>query len=105
LKFSDSETRITLPNSNGIALRLIAPAGNTVSETAVYENSGDDVSWALVDDVWIFTNQITLGAANKPYLQSAVDEVESVTTIYAPCPAGKYRNPETNRCRSIETAL
>lgn len=105
LTFSDIETSIVLPNDNGAVLRLIAPAGNTVSESAMYENAEDDTSWALVDDIWIFTNQITPGAANKPYVQPAVDEEVGVTSVLAPCPAGKYRNPETNRCRTIETAV
>ncbi|MCA9328228.1 lamin tail domain-containing protein [Candidatus Saccharibacteria bacterium] len=101
----DNETNIALPNSNGAALRLISPAGNTVDESAVYQNADDTVSWALVEDVWIYTNQITPGAANKPYLQPVVEEVAGVTSVLAPCPAGKYRNPATNRCRTIETAV
>lgn len=103
--FKDIETGIVLPNSKGVSLRLIAPAGNTVSESMVYENAEDDVSWALLDDIWIFTNQITPSQANKPYLQPAIEDAEGVTTIFAPCPAGKYRNPDTNRCRNIETAV
>lgn len=103
--FSDTETGIVLPNSSGVSVRLIAAAGNTVSDSAVYQNAEDDVSWALVEDVWIFTNQITPGAANKPFIEPAQDEDVSDTVVYAPCPAGKYRNPETNRCRSIETAV
>lgn len=101
----DSITNITLPNSSGVKLRLISPAGSVVSDTEIYSNANDDVSWALVDDQWIYTNQITPGAPNKPYLEPAVEEVQGQTTVYAPCPAGKYRNPETNRCRNIETAV
>lgn len=101
----DSVSGITLPNSSGVSLRIIAPTGNMVSESNVYSNADDDVSWALLDDQWIYTNQITPGAANKPYLESSVNEVEGTTTVYAPCPVGKYRNPETNRCRNIETAV
>ncbi len=70
-----------------------------------YQNAEDTLSWALVDDVWIFTNQITPNGANKPYVESAQNEVEGVTSVLAPCPAGKYRNPETKRCRTIETAV
>ncbi len=105
LVFNDGITGITLPNSSGVQLRLVAPAGNVVSQTEIYSNAGDDVSWALVDDQWIFTNQITPDEPNKPYLEPAVDEVEGVTTVYAPCPEGKFRNPETNRCKNIESAV
>jgi hypothetical protein len=105
LTFSDTFTGIVLPNATGQQLRLIAPAGNTVSTTQAYINADDDVSWALVEDIWIFTNQITPGAPNKPYLEPVVDEVLGVTSVLAPCPAGKFRNPETNRCKFIETAV
>jgi hypothetical protein len=102
---SDTQTGIVLSNSTGVQLRLISPAGNTVSESGVYSNADDDVSWALVEDQWIFTNQITRESANKPNLITVVSEVEGITSVYAPCPAGKFRNPETNRCKTIETAV
>lgn len=100
---SDSETGVVLPNSTGQQLRVISPAGNTVSSSSAYVNADDDVSWALVEDQWIFTNQITRGSANKPYLEPAVDEVQGTTSVLAPCAAGKFRNPETNRCKTIAT--
>jgi len=103
--FKDSQTSIVLPNTTGVQLRLVAPDGNKVNETAIYSDAGDDVSWALVEDQWIYTNQITPNAANKPYLEPAVIEVLGITSVQAPCPANKYRNPETNRCRNIETAV
>jgi len=105
LTFSDIETGIVLPNTTASSIRLIAPAGNVVSETGVYSNAGDDVSWAIVSDVWIYTNQITPGSANKPYLEPAVDEVLGVTSVLAPCPAGKVRNPATNRCKNVVSAV
>ncbi len=98
--FSDTETGIILPNSSGVPLRLIAPAGNTVSSTDAYQNAEDNTSWALLED----TNQITPDAANKPSVIESEAEVLGVTTVYAPCPAGKFRNPETNRCKSISSA-
>ncbi|MBP6962307.1 lamin tail domain-containing protein [Candidatus Saccharibacteria bacterium] len=103
--FSDTTTGIILPNTTGVKLRLNSPAGNVVSESAVYSNADDDVTWALIEDTWAYTNQITRGSANKPYLEPAQDEVAGVTSVLAPCPIGKYRNPETNRCRTIETAV
>jgi len=105
ISFSDTETGIILPNSSGVSLRLVAPAGNVVSESPVYQNAKDTLSWALVTGQWIYTNQITRNAENKPYLEPAQDEVLGVTTVLAACPTGKYRNPETNRCRTIETAV
>jgi hypothetical protein len=102
---SDTDSGIVLPNTNGVQLRLVAPSGVVVSETPIYSAASDDHAWALLDDQWIFTNQPTPSAANKPYLEPAREEVLGVTTVLAPCPEGKYRNPETNRCRNIETAV
>ena len=103
--YSDTLTSIVLPNTTGVKLRLVSPAGIVVSESAVYSNADDDTAWVLIEDTWAYTNQITPGSANKPYLEPAQDEVVGVTSILAPCPLGKYRNPETNRCRTIETAV
>ena len=105
VSFSDLETGIVLPNSSGVAIRLIAPAGNTVAETTVYENADESKSRAMLEDQWVYTNQITKNAPNKPFIEVAQDEVVGITTVQAPCPAGKYRNPETNRCRTIENAV
>jgi hypothetical protein len=105
LIFSDTESKIVLPNTSGVQLRLLAPNGEIVSQSPVYTNASDDVSWALVEDQWIYTNQITPSSGNKPYLEISVDEVLGVTTVLAPCPVGKFRNPETNRCKNIETAI
>ena len=102
---SDTQSGIILPNTSASSVRLVAPAGNVVSDTEVYSNAGDDVSWSLVDDIWIYTNQITRGSANEPYVEPVVEEVLGTTTVYAPCAPGKYRNPETNRCKNIESAV
>jgi hypothetical protein len=99
--YADTESKIVLPNSNGVQLRLVAPAGNVVFETPIYNSASDDVSWALVEDNWIYTNQVTPAAINSPYLEPSEDEIIGVTTVLAPCPVGKYRNPETNRCRKV----
>jgi hypothetical protein len=105
LTFSDTVTGIVLPNSSA-SLKLIAPAGNTVSLSGEYISPRDDQSWSLIDDVWQFTNRPTPGSANLENLteggQGGGDEE---VTVLAPCPAGKYRNPETNRCRNLETVV
>jgi hypothetical protein len=103
--FSDSDSGIVLPNTVGVSLRIVAPAGNIVFETPAYNNAGDTVSWALVEDQWIYTNRPTPSGANLPFLEVALDEEVGVTTLLAPCPIGKFRNPETNRCKTLETAV
>ena len=105
LAISDTATGITLPNTNGVVLRLRNQAGELVYETPLYTEIAETTSWAIVDDQWIITNQITPGGANLPFIVPADDEVLGISTVLAPCPLGKYRNPETNRCRTIETAV
>lgn len=101
--FSDEETGLVLPNATGVALRLISPAGSVVSESTMYTNAPEDESWALIENTWVYTNQITRAAQNKPFLLPTVDEEEGVTSVYAPCPEGKFRNPLTNRCKLINS--
>lgn len=103
--FSDTETGIILPNTTGVNLRIVSPANIEVSNSETYNNASDSSSWALVEDQWIYTNQITPGSSNMPYLEPAIAEVLGVTSVLAPCPSGKYRNLDTGRCRNIETAI
>lgn len=94
--FTDSELGVTLLNTSG-GIRLVAPAGNPVSET-YYSEPKDDQAWAYVDGVWQYTSLPTPGYANEP--TPSEGSVLAVNTL-ASCPAGKYRNPLTNRCRTI----
>ncbi len=105
ITFSDAETGLILPNSSGVELRLVAPAGNLVSESPIYSDAQDDESWSLIDDQWIWTNQITPGNSNKLSVVSVEKTLASTTSTFGPCPEGKFRNPETNRCKNIETAV
>lgn len=101
ISFSDTQTRITLPNTIA-TLRLNAPAGNTVSTTN-YKSPADDMAWAMVGGAWQYTNQPTPGSANLASLSGGSgSSAESETTSLEACPAGKFRNPETNRCKNIE---
>lgn len=104
---SDTQSGIILPNTSG-SVRLIAPAGNTVSEPAMYSAPPEGLSWSFLEDEWAFTNQVTSGEANKPSLVVDAEDdkpAEVISTVLAPCPAGKVRNPETNRCRLIPLAV
>lgn len=106
--FSDTVTGLVLPNTSA-SVRLVAAAGNIVSTVPDYYNPADDESWALIDDIWQYTNQATPGSANKARLTDGGLEGgsggELVVPVLSPCPAGKYRNPVTNRCRNIETVV
>lgn len=65
----------------------------------------DDIAWALLDGTWKTTDQATPGAQNKA--NKLVDNTDAGTgseSKLSPCPAGKERNPVTNRCRNIASA-
>lgn len=101
VSFNDTFTKLTLPNTSA-SLSLTAPAGNVVDTTDIYANPGDDESWAYINNQWQYTNQPTPGAENKSSL--ADNEIVGDQEIQ-PCAEGKYRNPETGRCRNIATLV
>jgi len=98
--FSDSMMKFTLLNTTGRVV-LNAIDGSTVGDSGVYDSPQDGESWAMIGGEWQYTNQTTPGRANAPSLIQAVDE--ATNNEPAPCPAGKYRNPLTGRCRMIES--
>lgn len=79
-------------------------AGGTVvlitanDEYAVeYPELADDHVWAIVEGVWQVSDVQTPESQN----QLAPEEYLPLQNQLTPCPAGKFRNPETNRCKSI----
>jgi hypothetical protein len=99
--FSDSVMKFTLVNTSSRVV-LTAVDSETKGDTNTYDSPGDGESWALIEGVWEYTNRPTPGAPN---LASLIEEhAEDLTdTGLAPCPAGKYRHPLTNRCRNIDS--
>ena len=98
--FSDVLSKITLPNSTA-SLRLIAPNGATVSQVDPYNSPKDDEAWALVNNVWQFTNQPTPEAPNLVSLVEDLLNTNGADKELSPCVEGQERNPATNRCRSV----
>ncbi len=93
--------------------KLTNASGNITFSTASsddivdYSNVHEGESFSYFADGWKVTNSLTPNAANQYRLND--EEVTNVsvdadTAVLAPCPAGKYRNPATNRCRTIESA-
>jgi hypothetical protein len=115
--FYSSETGLTLPNSSGGTVWLLSPT--TELQAITYQtNLDDDISWALINNLWQPTYQLTPNAANilqvtKP---CAEGEERSPDTGYChstatlsntpqtACKEGQVRNPSTNRCRAIVTS-
>ncbi len=67
----------------------------------IYPAADDNEAWALVDDEWLATDKPTPNAANQKSATGNQETIEDDET--EPCPVGKFRNPETNRCKTIET--
>lgn len=101
--FSDTTLGIPLPNTSA-NLRLIAPNGAVVSTTDNYTDPADDVSWALIEGRWQYTDMPTPGGVNIMQVAQTLAISPSVASALKPCPAGKYRNPTTNRCRNLQAA-
>lgn len=98
--FYDTQIQFTLVNTTGKV--SVAGSDNTVvSETEAYAQPADDEAWALIGDTWQYTNQPTPGAGNNVSIE--VEEGTSAALSPTPCPEGKYRNPLTGRCRTIES--
>ncbi len=104
--FSDADINYTLLNSSS-RVKLAGVDGSLVSETASYTDPKDDEAWALIDGLWQYTNQPTPSADNLPM---RIEEGEgenpgsSLPATLVPCREDQERNPETNRCRLIQTA-
>ncbi|HMS31443.1 MAG TPA: lamin tail domain-containing protein [Candidatus Saccharibacteria bacterium] len=92
-----------LTNASGSITFSSASSDDIVSYSNVHEGE----SFSYFADGWKITDSLTPNAVNQYHLKD--EELADVsagadTAILAPCPAGKYRNPETNRCRTIELA-
>lgn len=100
--FSDSVMKFTLVNSTSRVV-LGAIDGSTLSDSGPYQSPAEGESWALIDNVWQYTNQPTPNDTNARSIPIDTQTTGSVSSLPAPCAAGKYRNPLTNRCRTILT--
>lgn len=91
LQLSNTGATVTLVSING-------------ESSTTYPTANEDQAWAWVDDSWVNTRQPTPNSSNI-LSQTLEDAVTIFVSAIEPCPTGKYRSPETNRCRSIaETA-
>lgn len=97
--FYNSAVPFTLVNTTS-KVAVGANDGSFTAESAVYTETAEGEAWALIGNMWQLTNRPTPAGDN----QASVVEPEEAeqTAALAPCPAGKYRHPLTNRCRNIE---
>lgn len=93
----NSSSKVSLANNQGVI----------TSEVLPYESPADGKAWALIEDVWQYTNQPTPGAEN--IFSADTNEMEEETgaievTTLKPCAANQYRSLETNRCRLLSSS-
>lgn len=103
--FYNDDIKFTLVNTSSV-IKLNSIDNILIDEMSQYVDPKDNMAWALINGSWQYTNQLTPGAINKESLIDPVIEpvIEVVPeSDLKPCAANQYRNPDTNRCRSILT--
>lgn len=91
---------ISLPNATGAEVTLTT--SDAVVSVTYPVDMGDDESYSLINGVWQHGALATPGLPNAmPVVDTS--QVDSIDDLLVPCVAGKYRSPETNRCRNVET--
>ena len=108
MRLRDDGELLSLTNSGGYLWLEDSYGIQRYDETLTgYADAGSEDfinrSWALdeSDSTWKWGAPNPTGANVFPEVLAELDVLPEPTA----CPAGKYRNPETNRCRSIEEAV
>lgn len=86
------DTNLSLSNSGG-QVRLIDPAGNTLSQSEAYSNAPDGQTWALADGKWYWTTQPTPNATNA--IHQLLAQPYALPTPVAKTAASKTTKPAT----------
>lgn len=97
--FNDQQLKFTLVNSMSRVV-LMGVDEIIYGDSGIYDSPPDGQSWSFISGVWQYTNRPTQGSSNMAMLLT--NEISDTKGVPAPCPAGKYRNPLTNRCRIVE---
>lgn len=104
--FSDQVTKIHLLNSGG-RVSLNGPTGQV--DVVDYAKLPTGQALAKQGDSWLATTTPTPGAANQINSSSTTDtdtiQPDQARGKNLDCPAGKYRNLATNRCRNLGSLL
>lgn len=91
---------LTLSNAAGGQVIFMS---NTATTSVNYPgNLGDNEAYALVGGVW--RDEMVPSPNSATVIIVSTDEQSDSEDELEACPAGKYRNTETNRCRNAATA-
>lgn len=102
---TDTDQRLNLTNSGGYIWLEdtwgLARYDTTLTKYESASSKQQGYAWAKNSDgTWQWTSTPSPNSSNVFTMPAVVE-----TTSLGECPAGKYRNPETNRCRTIEEAV
>lgn len=99
MAFYNNEMTFTFVNTTSFAM-LLGDDGSIISQSDPYSNPKDDMAWALIDETWQYTNQMTFASLNiASIVEPEIDDEKGLS----PCASNQYRHPETRRCRLLVT--
>jgi len=113
-----ADTDLSLTKTTIGTVYLLSSDGATELQTASYANLSEETSWAWFGgNDWRQTYVVTAGSSNQYQQYASCDagyernlstgrcnKTEATATL-APCNEGQYRSEETNRCRSLASAV
>lgn len=100
VSFSNVDLGYSLLNSTSLV--MLRYGGELIDQTDAYVDPGEDEAWALINQIWQYTNQPTPGTENLVSVREVSSATQTATTL-KPCAANQYRSLETNRCRLIQS--
>lgn len=100
--FSNEQMGYTLVNTTG-KVQLVENGVNS-GESVGYVSPKDDYSWALIGGVWQYMKPATPGTVNALEIDNDDSQNSADASVAKPCAANQFRNPETGRCKLINTA-
>lgn len=100
MAFYNDEMTFTFINTTSFAV-LLGDDGSVISQSDPYSDPEDDMAWALIDETWQYTNQMTFASMN---IASIIEPEVDARQEHSSCASNQYRHPETRRCRLLVTA-
>jgi hypothetical protein len=98
IAFYDKTTGLSLPNAAGG--EVILRGSNSDYVIQYPSNIGANHSWGLFEGTWNDSSRPTPNTAN--IMPTETLGISDDGQTLEPCPVGKYRNPETNRCKNLQ---
>lgn len=111
------DSGLTLTKTTSGTVYLLSSDGATEVSEATYQALAEATSWADIAGQWLQTYAQTPGSINvwqqfaacpggyeRNVESGFCNKVSSVAAAPLACEEGKFRSPETNRCRAIDTS-